>query len=234
MRRLGISLLTLALAGGVLAGCGGSGGGKSASPNGEASKPAVQVLADATKAATNASSFHVSGHVSSGSTPISLDLTIAKGKGAKGSMSASGASFDLVEAGNTLYVKGSDAFYKQFGGAAAAQLLHGKWIKGSATTGRLASLGMLTNTQALFQQVTKNHGRLVNKGETTYAGQKVVEIKKASNGDTLYVAATGTAYPVALVGGKGNEGSTVTFDRWNESVSISAPSNALDISTFTG
>ena len=235
MRRMGIVFLTLVLAGGLLAGCGGSGGGKTSSSNGEASKPAAQVLTDATKAATTASSFHVSGHITSSGTHVSLDLTIAKGKGAKGSMTASGASFDLVAIGNTLYIKGSDAFYKQFGGAAAAQLLHGKWVKGSANSGQLAQLGMLTNTQVLFQQVTKNHGKLVNDGETTYAGQKVVGIKKASNGDTIYVAATGTPYPVALVGGTGsNKGNAVTFDRWNQSVSISAPSGAIDISQFTG
>lgn len=234
MRRLGISLLTLVLAGGVLAACGGSGGGKSSTSNGEASKPAAQVLTDATRAATQASSFHVSGHVASNGTTVTLDLAIAKGKGAKGSMSAGGASFQLVEVGTTIYIKGSDAFYKQFGGAAAAQLLHGKWLKGSASTGQLASLATMTNPQALFQQVTKNHGKLVNGGETTYAGQKVVKIKKAATGDTLYVAATGTPYPVALVGGKGNEGNVVTLDRWNESVSISAPSGAIDISQFGG
>jgi hypothetical protein len=235
MSRMQAPILMLVLMAGLLAGCGGSGGGTtSSSSNGEASKSGTQVLSDATRAATGASSFHASGHVSSSGTSVTLDLTIAKGKGAKGSMSTGGASFDLVEVGNTVYIKGSDAFYKKFGGAAAAQLLHGKWVKGSASTGQLAPLADLTDPQALFQEVAKNHGKLVNDGETTYAGQKVVEIKKASSGDILYVAATGTPYPVALVGGKGDKGDTVTLDKWNQSVSISPPSGAIDLSTLTG
>jgi hypothetical protein len=226
------SALALVLTAVLLAGCGSS--GNSAKPNGEASKPANQVLADAKAAATDASSAHVSGNINSNGTPITLDLSTARGKGAKGSMSTNGLTFDLVRIGDTLYIRGSDEFYKHFAGATVAQLLHGKWLKASATHGRLRSLAPLTSLGALFTGISSQHGKLVNDGKTTYKGDDAVVIRDTSDNSKLYVAATGKPYPVAIVGGKKGESGTITFDDWNKGVSLSAPSNAIDISQFGG
>lgn len=229
MRTLVLSLVLAAL---LLAGCGGS--GNSAKSNGEESKPAAQVLADAKAAATNASSAHVSGSIQSDGTPISLDLTTARGKGAKGSMSTNGLKFDLVRIGDTLYIRGSDEFLKHFAGGAVAQLLHDKWLKASATHGRLKSLAPLTNLGALFAGVSAQHGKLVNDGKKTYKGADVVVVRDTSDNSKLYVATTGKPYPVAIVGGKQGESGTITFDDWNKSVSLTAPDGAIDISQFGG
>ncbi len=221
----------------LLAACGGSGKpATTAAPNGEASKSATQVLKDATTAATDAQFVRISGTVTSGGRSISLDLTIANGKGAKGTMSVNGASFSLVTVGGKAYIRGSDAFYKQFAGsagAAAAQLLHGKWLEGSATTGQLASLAEFTNLSQLFKQVASVHGTLTNGGETTYQGQSAVAIHSTTQNGTLYVAASGKPYPLALVATGKNKGS-ITFSDWNTSVSISAPSGAVDVSQLLG
>jgi hypothetical protein len=225
MRTSGIALLLVAA---VVAGCGG--GKAAAKTNGEASKPAVQVLADAESAAKNASALHVSGHIVSSGTPITLDLTIVSSKGAKGSMSTNGLSFDLVRIGDTVYIRGSDAFYQKFGGQAVAKLLHGKWLKGSATHGQLSSLAPLTNASALFSQISGSHGKLANEGATTYQGLQVVEIRDTSDNSKLYVSATGAPYPIALVGGKAGQSGSITFDNWNQSASLTAPSGAIDIS----
>jgi hypothetical protein len=207
----------------VLSGCGG---GKA---SGEASKPAAQVLADAQKAATSASSVRASGNIDSSGTAISLDLSIVKGKGATGSMTTSGRSFSLIRIGDTVYIKGSDAFLKRFAGPFAAAL-RGKWLKASASKGQLASLTPLTNAGALFGAIAHHHGKLVNNGATTYRGRQVVEIRDTSDNSKLYVAATGTAYPVAIVGGKKGQSGAIVFGDWNKPVSLSAPKNALDLS----
>ena len=226
------SALALVLTAVLLAGCGSS--GKSAKSNDEASKPAPRVLADAKSAATNASSAHVSGSIQSEGTPITLDLSTARGKGAKGSMSTGGLKFDLVRIGDTLYIRGSDEFLKHFAGGAVAQLLHDKWLKASATHGRLKSLAPLTSLGALFSGVSAQHGKLVNDGKSTYKGADVVVIRDKSDSSKLYVAATGKPYPVAIVGGKKGESGTITFGDWNKSVSLSAPDGAIDISQFGG
>ncbi|MFL5915385.1 MAG: hypothetical protein ACJ752_07080 [Gaiellaceae bacterium] len=225
------SALALVLAGVVLAGCGGH--GKSAASNGEASKSADKVLADAKAAADSASSARVSGNIVSGGTPIKLDLSMGSGQ-AKGSMSTSGLSFDLIRIGNTAYIKGSDDFYKHFAGAAVAQLLHDKWLKASIVSGRFASFAPLTSISVLFDKVASNHGKLANDGAKTLDGQKVVEIRDTSDNSKLYVAATGKAYPVAIVGGKKSQSGTITFSDWNKPLQVSAPKGALDISKFGG
>jgi hypothetical protein len=227
------SLLTLVVAAALLAGC-GSGGGSSSKGNGEASKSPAQVLADARSAAASASSAHVSGNIDSAGTKIGLDLSMARGKGAKGSMSTNGASFDLVRVGDTVYIRGSDEFLKQNGGAVAAQLLHGKWLKASVTTGRFSSLGPLTSIAVLLGKVSSTHGKLVNDGQTTFQGAQVVRIRDASDNSKFYVAATGKPYPVALVGGKANQSGTIHFGDWNKQVTLAAPSGAIDISKLGG
>jgi hypothetical protein len=207
----------------IPAGCGG--GSKS---NGEAKKSPEQVVADAQHAAVSASSVHVSGQIVDNGTPLALDLTIVKGKGGKGTLSENGLAFQLVRVGDTAYIKGSDAFLRKFAGQGAATLLHDKWLKAPAGTGELASLAPLTDTQKLFGGALRQHGKLTNKGETTYQGQKVVEIDDTTEGGKLYVAAQGTPYPVALVGSK--QQGHLGFDNWNATTTVAAPKNAVDLS----
>ena len=227
-RRFSTGLLAFAVLAALAAGCGGGG----ASSNGEATKSAAAVFSDARQAAVAAQSVHVAGALSDAGKALDLDLVLAHGKG-KGTMAESGLSFEIVRIGNAAYIKGSDAFLRQFAGAAAAQLFHDKWLKGPTDAGALASLAPLTDIVKLFNGALGTHGKLVNKGETTYKGQKVVAIKDASGGGTLYVAATGTPYPVAATEGGKSKG-TITFDHWNDSVSIDAPKGAIDISKLGG
>ena len=220
VRRLLPAFVVLALA---AAGCGG--GSKS---NGEATKTADQIVSDARAAATSAQAVHVSGAITDAGQPLTLDITIVKDAGGQGTMSEAGLKFEIIRVGNKAYIKGSDAFLRKFAGAAGAQLLHGKWLQGSATTGDLAALAPLTDIGKLFNGALGSHGKLVNKGETTFRGRKVVAIKDTTKGGTLYVASTGTPYPVAIVGGK--DQGTITFDNWNKTTSITAPKGAVDMS----
>jgi hypothetical protein len=214
----------LVLAGVVLAlaGCGGS------SSNGEAKKSAEQVVSDAQKAALAASSVHVTGNVTDNGTPLTLDLTIVKDKGGKGTFAENGLSFDVVRIGDTVYIKGSKAFLEQFAGATAAQLFAGKWLKGSATDGQLSALTPLTDAQQLFKAALGNHGKLANKGETDLDGKKVVAIVDTTQGGTLYVAATGDPLPVQLKGSK--QQGRLAFADWNADAAIEAPKGAIDLS----
>ncbi|HXY80670.1 MAG TPA: hypothetical protein VEH55_04820 [Gaiellaceae bacterium] len=212
----------------LLAGCGSS----AAKSNGEAQKTAKQVAADALDAAVSASAVHVAGAIVSSGTNLTLDLRIVKNKGGTGTMSEQGLKFQLIRVGGKAYIKGSDAFYKKFAGAGVAALLHDKWLEGSATAGNLASLTSLTDIARLFNGALGSHGTLKNDGETTYKGQKVVAIEDTAKGGTLYVAATGTPYPIAIVSPNNGKTGSITFDEWNKSVGISAPKGAIDIGSL--
>jgi len=222
-KRAAIALVGLAL----LAGCGG-GGSKS---NGEASKGPQQVVDDAQAAALGAKGVHVSGSIVDAGQKLTIDLDLVKGKGGRGTLSEQGLTFEVVRVGDTIYIKGSDAFYKKFAGAAAAQLLHDRWLSGSATSGQLASITPLTDLAKLFKGALSSHGKLTNKGETTYKGQKAVEIfDQSADGGTLFVAGEGKPYPLAIQSPEEGKNGTVTFDKWDQTVSITAPKDAVDMS----
>jgi hypothetical protein len=221
-RRLAPPVLLVAL---VLAGCGGSGS------NGEAKKPAAQIVADAKRAALAASSVHVTGAGADNGQPLNLDLTIGH-RTAKGHLRESGASFDLIRVGGTVYVKGDDAFLRKFGGAAAVTLFHDRWLKGPVAASQLGALAPLTDLQQFFSGVLGQHGVIENKGETTRKGTKVVEIRDTTQGGSLFVAATGEPYPIALAGG-GEQGD-IEFADWNADSEIVAPKSAVDLTQLSG
>jgi hypothetical protein len=215
----------LALTAALLAGCGGS---SSSSGNGVAAKSPEQIVAAAKSAASGAASVHIAGSIVSENKPISLNMELVARKGAKGRITLEGLPIDVVEVEHAFYLNGSAAFYRHIGGGAAAQLLEGKWLKAPASSGEFSSLAQLTDLSTLINGVLGSHGSLSSAGTTTVAGQKVVGVKDASTGGVLYVAATGTPYPVQIVKTSGGTGRLV-FDRWNQSVTLQAPANAINI-----
>ncbi len=232
------SLLAVAL---FAAGCGGgsspsaNGGGA----NGEASKSAARVVADATQAAQAASSLHISGQITDNGQQISVDLTIAKGKGATGSLTLKGQKVDLEVIGGDAYMKAPGAFWSQFAGAQGsmiASVLADKWLKFPTSNPQFSGFTKIASSQSLLSQLMSKHGTLQNKGATTYKGQSVVAIEDKTKGGTLYVAGTGTAYPIAITKTSVGSGATgsITFDSWNASVSLTAPSGAIDLSQLAG
>lgn len=228
MSRLHAPLLLLALSLAIVAAAIDGCGGGSSSGNGIADKSPTQILAATKKVADAATSVHVSGSLVSGGTPISIDVNLIAGKGGRGKLSQNGLAFELIEVANTVYIKGSSSFYKHIGGSAAAQLLQGKWLKAPASSSGFASIGQLTNLRQLVDQTLADHGTLSKSGTTTIQGQKVVGVTDKGKGGTLYIAATGKPYPVQISRNGAGTG-TITFDRWNEPVTLAVPANAIDI-----
>jgi hypothetical protein len=227
MRVAPLAALVLTVA--VLAGCGGG-----SSSNGVASKSAADIFVAAQAAATGASAVHMSGTIMSGGAPITLDLHIVSAKGGTGHMTEKGAGFDVVRIGNKVYIRGSEAFFRGIAGAAAAQLLKGKWLVGSATTGELSAFTSLTDLRKFFVGALGSHGTLTKGRETTVNGQKVIAVTDTSKGGTIYVATTGKPYPIELDSpGNGKQGK-ITFDGWNRTVTITAPKGAIDVSKLNG
>jgi hypothetical protein len=215
----------------LLSGCGGgsSSSSSSSSSNGVADKSPADILAATKIAADAAKTVHVSGSIVSDGAPITLDMNLLAGKGGRGQLSENGLAFELIQVGRTVYIKGSQAFYKKIGGTAAAQLLQGKWLKAPASNSDFASLSQLTDLRQLVDQTLSNQGSSLKKlGTSTVAGQKVVGISDKARGGTLYIAATGQPYPIQIVK-RGSSGGKISFDRWNSSVTLAAPANAIDV-----
>lgn len=224
LRRISLAGSLLALALQLLAGC-----GSSISGNGVASKSAEEIVTEAKTAADSASSVHVSGSVNSGGSPVTLDLNLASGKGATGQISQNGSTFKIVIDGGTAYISGSDAFYRKLGGSAAAQLLAGKWLKISTSTPEFASFGSLTNMRKLLDTVLVGHGTLQKGSTTTVGGQQAIAVNDTTRGGTLYVATSGKPYPLQI-SKAGSEAGKITFDKWDEPVTITPPSSSVNLS----
>jgi len=143
-------------------------------------------------------------------------------------MSQNGLGFQIVAVRPEVYINGSQSFWKTFGGSAAAQLLSGKWLKAPAT-GQLSSLATLTNVQKLFNQLLSSHGKLAKGKTTTIHGQQAIAVTDTTNGGTLYVATTGKAFPLEI-SKTGAQGGQITFDHFNQPVTLTPPANAIDIS----
>jgi hypothetical protein len=226
MRFRDLRLAALALlAAGAMGGCGSSSG------NGVASKPAQQILNAASNAAHSAHSVHVNGSASSAGQALQLDLNLVNGKGASGTISTSGFTVDVIDIANTVYLKGSNSFWQQFGGKGAAQLFSGRWLK-SPATGNFATFAQFTDLKQLFDRIFSNHGSLTKGAATTVRGQQAIPLHDARGGD-LYVATTGKPYPVELVK-SGAGGGKVYFSDYDHPFSLAAPPNAVDISKFRG
>jgi len=217
-----LSLLVLCL---ILAGCGGS----SSSGNGVESKSPTEILEASKAAASKATSVHIEGTIASSGKPVSLNMELLADKGGQGTISQEGFTIKLIQTNGAVYINGSAAFYNHVGGAAAAQLLQGKWLKAPANSGELASLAELTNLSKLVDTALSGHGTLAKSGTATIGGQKAIGLKDTTKGGTLYVATTGSPFPLEITKG-GSESGKVVLDRWNQPVTLTPPAGAIDVS----
>jgi hypothetical protein len=236
-RRAASAVAVAAVAAIAVSACGSSSGGSSSTSgpasNGITSKPADQIFDTAITAAKAAKSLHVSGAIKSGAQSVGLDLSIVAGKGASGTISEGTASFKLVSIGGSDYILPDQAFLlKAAHNQAAAQLLKGKWLKGSSTNGDFASFGQLTSIKSLMGSLTSAHGTLTKGATSTLDGHSVLALK-SSKGGTMYVATTGKPYPLEVIKSSGSQTGKVTFSDYDKAFTITAPANSINIAQLT-
>jgi hypothetical protein len=210
-------------------GSGGTGGSGAAASNGVTSKSADQIFDNAVAAAKAAKSVHVTGALKSGSQSVGLDLSIVQGKGASGTISEGSVSFKLISVGGNYYIQPDQAFLLKFAHtSAAANLFKGKWLKASSTSAGFASFGQLTSIKTLIGSLPQTRGTLTKGSTSTLAGQPVIAVN-SSKGGTMYVATTGTAYPLQVSKASGGQTGKVTFSDYNKPFTITAPTNSINI-----
>jgi hypothetical protein len=247
------SLLAIGL---VLTACGSGGGG-----NGEADKSANQILADATSALKSATSFRIAGTATDSSGPGSFDVTfvVGAGGGAKGKLTNGGATAQFVYSGGKFYVQGKD-FFTKFGGPQAGAVVGDRWVLLPASAAG-QDFAAFTDPSALATCLSADHGTISKGGTATVDGHEaVILVDKGDKPGTapgrLYVATSGTAYPVKVdvtgatspgtppggpkcsstTGSSGGTGGTasLTLSQFNATVTITPPPNPLDLSTLGG
>jgi hypothetical protein len=216
-RRLPLALLLAAVA---LAGCGGS------TSNGEASKSAPTILADARQAALAADSVRIVGSVHNGGQAISLDLSLAQKSGG-GTVTLNGSKVEVIHVGGKAYIRADAAFYRRLGAAAAGRSFAGKWVQVPITSQRFAEYITLTDLYSFLTQSLTTRGKVTKGATKTVHGQKAIELK-SSHGASLYIATSGKPYPLEFTSRVAPSG-TVSLSEWNSAKTPAAPAHALDI-----
>jgi hypothetical protein len=214
----------------VLAGCGSSG-------QDLASKPAAAILAASRTAARNASAVHVVSEIFDGKTkdrPVyTLELQLTHERG-RGRVSLLGHQSEVIRIENTLYAKGSPAFYRRLAQRTGAHLAPGTWVKTPANGTQLTEFAALTEPDGELTLLLRDPTISLTNGHTiTIDGQRAIALQETGKLYTgiIYIAATGTPYPIEIVK-HGRETSTTTFTRWNQPATLSAPANAVELSTL--
>ncbi len=215
--------LALALAALLLGGCGGSGAG-----NGVAARAPAQILAAATAAAEGAASVHLAGGLGSGGGGLSLELELLRGKGGQGQIRVDGQSIQLIAIDPAIYVRGNAAFYRRLAGPAGAEILQGKWLKLLPGSGEYSALASLIHLDPLLNLLLGDHGALAKGASSTVAGHSVIALHDLTHGGTLYVATSGTPYPIEILA-PGTAGGRLLLDRWDEPVTLQAPPNPFNV-----
>jgi hypothetical protein len=215
-------------------GSGGGGGGSGPSDNGEASKPADQILKDTVAALRGAESVHMYGEIPTGTETLAMDLHYNRSGNLKGTVSIGTVPADVIITGGHTYLKGR-ALFAKFGGDQAASVIGDHWVVVPAGSGPgseiVQGLATFTDFNKLADVFSTPSGGAVTKGATsTVDGRTVVALRDSDS--ILYVATTGKPYPIEVKPDTGKQ--ALHLGSWDQAVDVSAPRDALDFSSVSG
>jgi len=246
------SLLALAAAG-IVAGCGSS-------KSGEAAKSPQAIVKDASRALAAVHSFTATGKVRISGHPGTISVAFQRPASLRFDLASAGnAKASVVLIGNAAYLNADKAFYlaQGGGGATAASLLAGRWLKLPVSTAGLSSLTGEFKLATLSHCLAVGHGTLSSGGSASVGGRDAVIVTDAGDkpGTTpgrLYVATKGAPYPLRIqstgatrsggvsdalckgTSGLHDSGTNVTFTSFDRHLDISAPPKALSLSQIAG
>lgn len=230
--RIGASLALTFACLAALAACG--------SGDNVSSKSAAAILAASRTAARNATAVHAISQFfaakrANNSKPrviAKFDLELSESDG-RANVAFLGSETKAVRIGQTLYVKGSPQFYRRLNERDDTHVPNGKWLKAPANNTELTSLAALTLPSGELTLLLRDPTLALTKGSlTTIDGHKAIELKTKGKlySGAIYVAATGTPYPLQIVK-HGRETSQTTFSNWNRSTHVAAPAAAVQLAT---
>jgi hypothetical protein len=237
------ALVPLALAGVLLAGCGGGaddggtpGASTSSAPaeNGVAALEPKAIVDKAVAALGTAKSYSLKGDITTEGQKFGLDIKVS-GDDVLGAMTIGEGKVELLRVAGQMYIRPDETFWKQNAGDAGGtmvQLMGDRWAKLS---------GKDADFKAFFQvaepaELLKPDGALTKGGTKTVNGVNAIGVVEAgSDGGTLHVATTGEPYPLVLEGPAG-EGQLTFGDFGTTFDDIKAPTAAevIDLDKLTG
>lgn len=201
-----------------------------AGTNGVGKLSAADIQAKTKAAAGAADAVRLSGSVVAGGRSYRLDMRL-KANGGTGTVSAQGASFQLLRVGEQLYLKADAAFWKNEDGkagagsdTAAADKLDGKYVKVPTGDPSYKKFSGFTDKDLLLDGLLTLHGSLGKDGHHEDSGSAVRIIRitgDGGSGGTLDVSLEGQPYPLRLV--RAGDAGTLSFSAWGEDFALAEP-----------
>lgn len=196
-----------------------------------ASLDPTEILARAKTAFTKAESVRLTGGGASGGESFTVDMRYSPDK-AIGTVSSSGQKIELRRIDKTIYLKADKAFWTQTAGAAAAELLGGKYLKAPLTDQRVAQLASFTDKDAFVEEVLDDTGTITKGEPKDVRGTPAIALvsKDTDGGGTLYVATTGEPLPLQLLPvAASSDTGTLDFLDYGKAVTVEVPPAAQTI-----
>ena len=171
-----------------------------------------------------------------------LDLHL-QDNGATLSSTSKTASVEVIVIGKESYFKfsGTDASKNSFG-SVFGKKFDGKWIKSSDNSDNSDNLTLASFAKQLAKP--DSGGSIEQKVTRTTLGDRKVVLLTGTKGEKIWVAATGTPYPVQLYIPKSDRSessssaglteassgpATITLNEFGQRVTLKAPKDAVDI-----
>ncbi|MFC5802465.1 hypothetical protein [Streptomyces formicae] len=205
-----------------------------AGTNGVGKLEATAIEAKAKAAADAAQAVRLSGTLVSKGGTYKLNMQLKK-SGGIGSVTSKNSTFELLRAGDALYLKADADFWAHADSdgkgaskppteedTAAADKLDDKYVKVPEDDPSYKQLRGFTEMDVLLDGLLGLHGKRSKGDRDTIGGIRTVKVLGAEGGGgTLDVSLQGTPYPVqfARAGGAG----VLTLADWNEDFELEAP-----------
>jgi hypothetical protein len=247
--RLTRALVPFALAGALLAGCGGNDDGgndgtgtpagastsSAAADNGVAALEPDAIVDKAIAAVGAAKSFSLQGEISAGRQQFAIDIK-SSGEDLLGSMTINGAKVELLRVAGQAYIRPDEKFWSQNAGgdagATMSQLMGDRWAKLSSKDAEFEEFFEITDPAKLLEP----DGALTKGDTKTVDGVEAIGVTETgTDGGTMYVATTGEPYPLLLEGPDG-EGrlSFSDFGAAFDDIKAPAAADVVDMDKLTG
>ena len=176
-------------------------------------------------------SVRMHGSVKQDSTTTGLDAYFFHNGDASGTLTMDGEDAQLVKVGDTDYIKAGSSFWTKIGTASGAAAKRAdRWVSIPDSQVNIGNDFLTGFADLLLQDL----GTLTKGTTSTIEGQPAIALVSSKQG-TLWVATTGTPYPVEAVANGGPSGTgTFVFSDWNSGAHPSAPAGAKPASEIEG
>jgi hypothetical protein len=199
--------------------------------NGVAAKSAGEILRAATTAFTGAKSVHLKGSMTDAGETVGLDLYLGH-DGARGAMRAPMGSksilVSIISAKGAFYLK-SRQLWAAAGGSALGDLVGDRWVLIPRTNSDFKEFEDMINLKKFGKQVFTPEGKITKGRTAVINGTPAIGL---DDGDSLlYIATTGTPYPLKIVPKKPvKPGEQLAFLDYDAPVNATPPAHPLDLS----